>query len=99
MVYRDEKMEERLNQNCSSKDEEEEGITTTSIFVGGLGETVTSDDIHKMLSSLGTVKAVDIVRTKGRRFAYLDFLPSFAQSLSKLFSTVFSLTHSLSIFL
>lgn len=85
-VNRDEKMEERLNQNCSSK-EEEEGITTTRIFVGGLGETVTSDDINKMLSSLGTVKVVDIVRTKGRSFAYLDFLPSSAKSLSKLFST------------
>ena len=93
-------MEERLNQNCSSKEEEEEeqGITTTRIFLGGLGERVTSDDIHKILSSLGMVKALDIVRTKGRSFAYLDFLPSSTKSLSKLFSMVFLLILSPSVF-
>lgn len=87
-------MEESLNQNRISG-EDEEGITTTRIFVGGLGESVTSGDISRTLSSLGTVKAVDIVRTKGRSFAYVDFLPSSEKSLSKLFSMVFSLIRSL----
>lgn len=59
----------------------------TRIHVGGLGEKVTDDDLSKIFSSLGEVKAVDIVRAKGRSFAYVDFFPSSHKSLSKLFST------------
>ncbi|XP_031261129.1 uncharacterized protein LOC116119327 [Pistacia vera] len=59
----------------------------TRIYVGGLGEKVTSDDLMKIFSSLGDVKTVDIVRTKGRSFGYVDFFPSSDKSLSKLFST------------
>ncbi|KAJ0090261.1 hypothetical protein Patl1_14021 [Pistacia atlantica] len=59
----------------------------TRIYVGGLGEKVTSDDLMKIFSSLGDVKTVDIVRTKGRSIGYVDFFPSSDKSLSKLFST------------
>lgn len=59
----------------------------TRIFVGGLGGAVTEDDLRKTFSSLGQVVSVDIVRTKDRSFAYLDFVPSNDKSLPKLFST------------
>ncbi|XLR43413.1 hypothetical protein HN51_027457 [Arachis hypogaea] len=58
------------------------------IFVGGLGESVTKQDLHSLFSSFGNVEAVETIRTKGRSFAYLDFLPSPTddKSLSRLFS-------------
>ncbi|KAI7744572.1 hypothetical protein M8C21_015985 [Ambrosia artemisiifolia] len=59
----------------------------TRIYVGGLGGGVTDDDLRKTFSSLGEVVSIDVVRTKGRSFAYLDFLPSSDKSLPKLFST------------
>ncbi|KAJ4959311.1 hypothetical protein NE237_026422 [Protea cynaroides] len=68
-------------------DVEDWNAVTTRIFVGGLGESVTADDLQKTFSSLGTVKSVEIVRTNGRSFAYMDFHPSSDKSLSKLFST------------
>ncbi|KAI9110520.1 hypothetical protein K1719_018386 [Acacia pycnantha] len=45
-------------------------------------------DSRRMFGSLGTVDGVDIIRTKGRSFAYVDFIPSPTDqnSLSKLFS-------------
>lgn len=60
------------------------------IYVGGLGGNVSEDDLKKTFSSpqLGTVDSVEIVRTKGRSFAYLGFLPSSDKGLAKLFSTV-----------
>nr|XP_043623934.1 protein REPRESSOR OF SILENCING 3 [Erigeron canadensis] len=64
-----------------------EGLTKTRIYVGGLGGGVTEDDLRKTFSALGEVISVDVVRTKGRSFAYLDFLPSNDKSLPKLFST------------
>ncbi|KAI3715239.1 hypothetical protein L6452_22212 [Arctium lappa] len=59
----------------------------TRIYVGGLGGGVTEDDLRRTFSALGEVVAVDVVRTKCRSFAYLDFLPSSDKSLPKLFST------------
>ncbi|XP_071689218.1 protein REPRESSOR OF SILENCING 3 [Rutidosis leptorrhynchoides] len=59
----------------------------TRIYVGGLGGAVTEDDLRKTFSSLGDVISVDIVRTKDRSFAYLDFVPLSDKSLPKLFST------------
>ncbi|KAL4590088.1 hypothetical protein LXL04_003007 [Taraxacum kok-saghyz] len=59
----------------------------TRIYVGGLGGAVTEDDLRKTFSALGEVVSVDVVRTKDRSFAYLDFLPSSDKSLPKLFST------------
>ncbi|XP_054810894.1 protein REPRESSOR OF SILENCING 3 [Prosopis cineraria] len=58
------------------------------VFVGGLGEGVTSDDLRRLFGSLGGVDGVDIIRTKGRSFAYVDFIPSPTDqnTLSKLFS-------------
>ncbi|KAK4256076.1 hypothetical protein QN277_008989 [Acacia crassicarpa] len=66
----------------------EVGDSRLRVFVGGLGEGVTSDDLWRMFGSLGTVDGVDITRTKGRSFAYVDFIPSPTDqnSLSKLFS-------------
>ncbi|XP_022753483.1 nucleolar protein 8 isoform X2 [Durio zibethinus] len=61
--------------------------TRTKIHVGGLGQSVSSDDLLKILSNVGTVERLEIVRTKGRSFAYVDVLPSSSNSLSKLFST------------
>ncbi|GLT77813.1 hypothetical protein SLA2020_493700 [Shorea laevis] len=66
---------------------EEDGMAKTRIHVGGLGETVTGDDLRKIFSSLGTVDGVEIVRTKGRSFAYVDFVPALPNSLSRLLST------------
>lgn len=64
--------------------------STIRIYVGGLGESVTAEDLKKTFSTpqLGKVESMDIVRTKGRSFAYLDLLPSSDKSLAKLFSTV-----------
>ncbi|GAB2250773.1 hypothetical protein Droror1_Dr00017023 [Drosera rotundifolia] len=58
----------------------------TRIYVGGLGEAVTAGDLRKIFSNLGAVDGVEIVRTKGRSFGYVDFLPSSEKSLAKLFS-------------
>ena len=58
------------------------------IFVGGLGESVTAEDLQRLFGSLGVVQGLDIVRSKSRSFAYVDFSPSSLKSLSKLFSTV-----------
>ncbi|CAN4122061.1 unnamed protein product [Withania somnifera] len=62
---------------------------TVRIYIGGLGENVTAEDLKKTFSTaqLGKVESMDIVRTKGRSFAYLDLLPSSDKSLPKLFST------------
>lgn len=59
------------------------------IFIGGLGESVSADDLRKTFSSpqLGNVDSVEIVRTKGRSIAYLDFVPISDKGLAKLFST------------
>ncbi|KAL8095501.1 protein REPRESSOR OF SILENCING 3 [Apium graveolens] len=69
------------------KVEEEETAQKTRIYMGGLGQNVTQDEIRKTFSGLGHVHTVDIYRTKGRSFAYLDFIPSTDKSLPKLFST------------
>ncbi|XP_016433863.1 uncharacterized protein LOC107760342 [Nicotiana tabacum] len=63
--------------------------STIRIYVGGLGECVTAEDLKKTFSTpqLGKVESMDIVRTKGRSFAYLELLPSSDKSLAKLFST------------
>ncbi|CAK7345867.1 unnamed protein product [Dovyalis caffra] len=68
---------------------EEEAVIR--IFVGGLGERVSSDDLHNIFSSnksLGLgIQSMEIIRSKGRSFAYIDFLPSSNNSLLKLFNT------------
>ncbi|XP_021275916.1 uncharacterized protein LOC110410511 [Herrania umbratica] len=60
---------------------------STRIHIGGLGQSVSSDDLWKVFSAVGTVEGLDIIRTKGRSFAYVDILPSSSNSLSKLFNT------------
>ncbi|KAK6272851.1 hypothetical protein POUND7_009934 [Theobroma cacao] len=60
---------------------------STRIHVGGLGQSVSSDDLRKVFSAVGTVEGLDIIRAKGRSFAYVDILPSSSNSLSKLFNT------------
>ncbi|CAI9765996.1 unnamed protein product [Fraxinus pennsylvanica] len=59
------------------------------IYVGGLGLNVKEDDLKKTFTSpqLGTVDSVEIMRSKGRSFAYLDFVPVSDKGLAKLFST------------
>ncbi|KAJ4782615.1 Nucleolar protein 8 [Rhynchospora pubera] len=57
------------------------------IFIGGLGASVTTDDIEKLFSSLGRVRNVEFVRTNGRNFGYMDFEPQSDKALAKLFST------------
>lgn len=75
-------------------------LAPVRIFVGGLGEKVTEVELKSIFESksLGRVEGVDIVRTKGRSFAYCNFLPSSTASLSKLFSMVLSYLPSRSLF-
>ena len=68
--------------------EAEKASQMRRIFVGGLGESVTAEDLQRLFGSLGAVQGLDIVRSKSRSFAYVDFSPSSLKSLSKLFSTV-----------
>ncbi|XP_061990358.1 protein REPRESSOR OF SILENCING 3 [Rosa rugosa] len=68
--------------------EVEQGGGRERIFVGGLGESVTEDDLQRLFTGVGgSVDGIDIIRTKGRSFAYVDFLPCSDKSLSKLFAT------------
>ncbi|KAG4990926.1 hypothetical protein GLYMA_09G084800v4 [Glycine max] len=67
------------------EDEAEETKSAARIFVGGLAEAVSAEDLRSLFASLGSVQSVQTIRTKGRSFAYLDFL-SDPKSLSKLFS-------------
>lgn len=77
-----------------TKKEMGEDITNTKmmplrIYVGGLGESVAENEVSRIFESVGgVVEGVELVRTKGRSFAYVDFLPSSNKSLSKLFGTV-----------
>ncbi|XP_010483376.1 PREDICTED: uncharacterized protein LOC104761906 [Camelina sativa] len=68
-------------------EEKNSGGGGVRLHVGGLGESVGRDDLLKIFSPMGTVDAVEFVRTKGRSFAYIDFSPSSDKSLSKLFCT------------
>lgn len=56
------------------------------MYVGGVGGSVGEDDLRKIFGALGTIGAVEIVRNKGRSFAYFDFVPATQNSLNKLFS-------------
>ncbi|KAL3745782.1 hypothetical protein ACJRO7_014836 [Eucalyptus globulus] len=58
----------------------------TRVYVGGVGGSVGEDDLRKIFGALGTIGAVEIVRNKGRSFAYFDFVPATQNSLNKLFS-------------
>ncbi|KAG6384855.1 hypothetical protein SASPL_153674 [Salvia splendens] len=60
------------------------------LHLGGLGSNVQASDLHKTFTSpkLGEVQSVEIIRTKGRSFAYIEFVPASDKGLSKLFSTV-----------
>ncbi|XP_023006551.1 uncharacterized protein LOC111499238 [Cucurbita maxima] len=69
-------------------EEEESASTKMRIYVGGLGASMTEDDLRKVFQSVGgVVEAVDFIRSKSRSFAYVDFFPSSQSSISKLFST------------
>ncbi|KAL6519253.1 hypothetical protein OROGR_018573 [Orobanche gracilis] len=59
------------------------------IYIGGLGSSVQEDDLKKTFTSpqLGTVKSVEIIRSKGRSFGYLEYVPASEKGLAKLFST------------
>ncbi|XP_050262903.1 protein REPRESSOR OF SILENCING 3 isoform X1 [Quercus robur] len=80
-------MDERASLSNNMEDEEAEKASEMRIFVGGLGESVSAEDLQRMFGSLGVVERLDIVRTKSRSFAYVDFSPSSLKSLCKLFST------------
>ncbi|CAL8989458.1 unnamed protein product [Prunus brigantina] len=77
-------------ENLQEMEEEEtqgDGGKKIRIHVGGLGGSVKEEDLHRMFGAGGNVEGVDIVRTKGRSFAYVDFLPASDKSLSKLLTT------------
>ncbi|KAL6508462.1 hypothetical protein OROHE_021595 [Orobanche hederae] len=59
------------------------------IYIGGLGSSVQEDDLKKTFTSpqLGTVQSVEIIRSKGRSFGYLEYVPASEKGLAKLFST------------
>ena len=90
-------MDERASLSNKMEDEEAEKASEMRIFVGGLGESVSAEDLQRMFGALGVVERLDIVRTKSRSFAYVDFSPSSLKSLSKLFSTVSKQKKTLSI--
>ncbi|KAK7350779.1 hypothetical protein VNO77_09722 [Canavalia gladiata] len=71
--------------NWAMEEETEDSKMAVRIFVGGLGEGVSAEDLRRLFASLGTVQGIETIRTKGRSFAYLDFLTD-PKSLSKLFS-------------
>uniref|UniRef100_A0A7N0UQC1 RRM domain-containing protein n=1 Tax=Kalanchoe fedtschenkoi TaxID=63787 RepID=A0A7N0UQC1_KALFE len=73
--------------NITTNSADQDGMCTMRIFVGGLGEGVTDDDLRRMFVALGRVDEIEIVRTKGRNMAYLNFTPSSPKSLAKLFSS------------
>jgi RNA recognition motif. (a.k.a. RRM, RBD, or RNP domain) len=68
--------------------------STIRIFMGGLGENVAAVDIENTFASLGRVQNVELVRTNGRSFGYMDFEPQSDKALAKLFSTVSTLWSS-----
>ncbi|GER36125.1 RNA-binding (RRM/RBD/RNP motifs) family protein [Striga asiatica] len=59
------------------------------IYIGGLGSSVQEDDLKKTFTSpqLGSVQSVEIIRSKGRSFGYLEYAPASDKGLAKLFST------------
>eukprot|EP00252_Welwitschia_mirabilis_P006282 TRINITY_DN17122_c0_g1_i1.p1 TRINITY_DN17122_c0_g1~~TRINITY_DN17122_c0_g1_i1.p1 ORF type:complete len:672 (+),score=152.02 TRINITY_DN17122_c0_g1_i1:159-2174(+) len=58
----------------------------TRIFIGGLGQAVTSQDIENTFSQFGNVNAIEIIRSNGRSFGYMDFQPFSDKYLAKVFS-------------
>ncbi|KAG6386660.1 hypothetical protein SASPL_151829 [Salvia splendens] len=55
------------------------------LHLGGLGSNVQASDLHKTFTSpqLGEVQSVEIIRTKGRSFAYIELnLPDFVLGLN-----------------
>lgn len=56
------------------------------LYVGGLGSSVTKTDLESTFSSLGRLCSVDMVRTKGRNFAYISFEAVSPHDLQRFFS-------------
>lgn len=56
------------------------------LHIGGLGPTVTAADIEETFSTLGRVSGVEVIRTKGRSMAYMNFHPLPGKTLLQLFS-------------
>ncbi|XP_002967525.2 nucleolar protein 8 [Selaginella moellendorffii] len=57
------------------------------LFVGGLGASVAAQDLERAFGSLGAVRAVEMIRSGDRDFAYIDFVASSPAALRKVFST------------
>ncbi|PON55411.1 Splicing factor-like protein [Parasponia andersonii] len=69
------------------EEEKEREREKVRIYVGGVGEGVREEELRRVFELAGgTVEAVDLIRTKGRSFAYVDFLPNSHKSLSNLFA-------------
>ncbi|MCO5575775.1 hypothetical protein L7F22_029580 [Adiantum nelumboides] len=62
-----------------------EGLSVVRLHVGGLGPSVISSDLLQTFSSLVHVSSVDVVRSKGRSFAYLT-IQAEPHDLKRLFS-------------
>ncbi|KAH7387483.1 hypothetical protein KP509_16G025100 [Ceratopteris richardii] len=60
-------------------------LDVVRLHVGGLGESVMSSDLRQTFSSLVHVSAVDVVRTKGRSFAYVT-VQATPHDIKRLFS-------------
>ncbi|XP_057861717.1 uncharacterized protein LOC131070228 isoform X2 [Cryptomeria japonica] len=67
-------------------EEGEKGDAMSRIFIGGLGASVTGDELERIFSSFGRIHGLDIIRTNNRSFAYVNLQPADEKSLSKLFS-------------
>eukprot|EP00250_Pteridium_aquilinum_P016935 c23374_g1_i1 orf=147-1778(-) len=70
-----------LNDPCLQTD----GSCLVRLHVGGLGPSVISSDLLQTFSSFAKVSSVDVVRTKGRNFAYVT-LQAAPQDIKRLFS-------------
>lgn len=62
-----------------------EGSSLVRLHVGGLGPAVISSDLLQTFSSLVHVTSVEVVRTKGRNFAYVT-IQADPQDIKRLFS-------------
>jgi hypothetical protein len=68
---------------CSSRSGE-----CVRIHVAGLGPSVLASDLSQTFSSVAPVSSVDVIRTKGRSFAYITFLSPSPQAIRRVFTLV-----------
>ena len=76
------------NREMEQRNDSEDGEESVRIHVGGLGPSVISSDLMQTFSSIATVSSLDIIRTKGRNFAYITFRSPSPQAIKRIFTLV-----------